>query len=172
MLAARTIVVSAHPFISMEAPGRKSDAGALPGQGGEVVVRAAVPLDVLVVEDDPSTREALEIAIQALGHTCRVAADGDEAWRMLEAAHADVVISDWELPGLNGAELCRRIRSIEDGGYTYFILMTGFHDRAHLLEGLPDDLLAPRLDEFEQTAPDDVAERGRAVAEVEQAALG
>ncbi len=136
MLAARTIVVSAHPFISMEAPGRKSDAGALPGQGGEVVVRAAVPLDVLVVEDDPSTREALEIAIQALGHTCRVAADGDEAWRMLEAAHADVVISDWELPGLNGAELCRRIRSIEDGGYTYFILMTGFHDRAHLLEGM------------------------------------
>jgi two-component system, cell cycle response regulator len=45
-------------------------------------------------------------------------------------------VSDWEMPGINGAELCRRIRNAEDGGYTYFILMTGFHDREHLLEGM------------------------------------
>lgn len=131
MDAAPAIGVSAHPFTSLEPPARVPDDG-----GGTAVPRAAIPLDVLVVEDEPSTRAALEMAIRALGHSCRAAADGDEAWRMLEAAHADVVISDWELPGLNGAELCRRIRCIEDGAYTYFILMTGFHDRAHLLEGM------------------------------------
>lgn len=37
---------------------------------------------------------------------------------------------------MSGAELCRRVRSAEDGAYTYFILMTGHHDREHLLEGM------------------------------------
>lgn len=55
---------------------------------------------------------------------------------MLAERPADVVISDWEMPKMTGAELCRRVRAMEDGRYTYFILMSGFHDRVHLLEGM------------------------------------
>ena len=98
--------------------------------------RAAMPLDVLVAEDDEAARRAIVAAVRALGHGCRAAADGVEAARLLGERRADVVISDWEMPGLSGAELCRRIRGSEDGPYTYFILMTGHHDRAHLLEGM------------------------------------
>lgn len=76
------------------------------------------------------------MAVHALGHACRAAADGEQAWRLLEERSADVVLADWEMPGLSGAELCRRIRSVENGAYTYFILMTGHHDREHLLEGM------------------------------------
>lgn len=93
-------------------------------------------LQILVVEDDPSTRGALRMAVRALGHDCRAAADGSEACRMLAERPADVVISDWEMPRMTGAELCRKIREMEDGRYTYFILTSAFHDRLHLLEGM------------------------------------
>jgi diguanylate cyclase (GGDEF)-like protein len=101
--------------------------------------RAARPstcLDVIVVEDEPWARKAIAEAVRTLGHSCRSAGDADEAWRMIESRHADVVVSDWEMPGMSGADLCRRIRDAEDGAYTYFILMTGHHDREHLLEGM------------------------------------
>ena len=55
---------------------------------------------------------------------------------MHEMRRADVVISDWELPGMTGADLCKRLRNVEDGSYTYFVLMTGFHDRDHLLAAM------------------------------------
>jgi sigma-B regulation protein RsbU (phosphoserine phosphatase) len=51
--------------------------------------------------------------------------------------HADVVISDWEMPGMSGAELCRRTRTADDEApYTYFILLTGFDDREHVFEAM------------------------------------
>ena len=99
----------------------------------------AVPrhLEVLVADDDLDTRSALAKAVAELGHTVRVARDGAEAHRMLQERHADVVISDWEMPGMNGAELCRATRvADEEAPYTYFILMTGHADREHLLAGM------------------------------------
>jgi len=95
------------------------------------------PLDVLVVDDDESSRELIAIAVHSFGHHYRVAVDGNEALRLLAEKPADLVISDWDMPGMNGAELCRRVR--EDGdeaAYTYFIIMTAFNDRAHLLAGM------------------------------------
>lgn len=95
------------------------------------------PLDVLIVEDDPATRAAMLHAIRALGHTCRVATDGDVACMLLGERRADVVISDWQMPRMTGAELCRRIRGAETGvHYTYFILVSGFHDRERMLSGM------------------------------------
>jgi two-component system, cell cycle response regulator len=95
------------------------------------------PLDVLVVDDDAATRAGMARAVRALGHSCREAPDGDVAWALLQEHSADVVISDWQMPKMSGPELCRRTRTAsEDAPYTYFILVTGFHDRAHLLEGM------------------------------------
>lgn len=95
---------------------------------------AAASLDVLVVDDHAATRSGIAKAVRGLGHVCREAVDGDDAWQMLEAVRADVVISDWQMPGLSGPELCRRLRAASaDAPYTYFILMTGYHDRAQLL---------------------------------------
>lgn len=94
-------------------------------------------LSVLVVDGDALSRIGLQQAVQQLGHECRTAKDGIEAWQMLQADRADVVLSDWSLPRMGGVELCRRMRAADgDGPYTYFIFMTGFDDREHFLRGM------------------------------------
>lgn len=94
-------------------------------------------LEVVVVDDDPDSRDLVAMAIRSYGHRCRVAADGADAVALLGEHRADVVISDWAMPSMSGAELCRRIRQDgDDAPYTYFILMTAFDDREHLLAGM------------------------------------
>ncbi len=95
------------------------------------------PLKVLVADDDDGTREALVAAVRLLGHECRGACDGLEAWEMHQREHADVILSDWQMPRMGGLELCRRTRVAQaEGGYTYFIFMTGFGDKDHFLRGM------------------------------------
>jgi two-component system cell cycle response regulator len=110
----------------------------------------AQPLKILVVEDDGASREALQRAIRLLGHTCRAAQDGLEAWEMHHREHADVILSDWRMPRMSGVELCKRVRAAEqDGTYTYFMLMTALDDREHLLQGMEagaDDYHAKPID--------------------------
>lgn len=98
---------------------------------------SAGSLDLLVVDDDENVRELIAEALTSFGHRCRIAIDGVEALRLLDERPADVVVSDWDMPNMNGAELCRRIRSAgDDSAYTYFIVMTAFDDRAHLHEAM------------------------------------
>jgi two-component system, cell cycle response regulator len=99
--------------------------------------RPSRPLEVLVVDDDPITLTGLARAVRSFGHRCRVASDGEAALRSMAEAHVDVVISDWDMPRMTGAELCRRTRAAaDDAPYTYFIFLTGFDDREHMLEGM------------------------------------
>jgi two-component system cell cycle response regulator len=97
----------------------------------------AIPLKVLVAEDDDAARLALEKVVRLLGYECRSARDGLEAWEMHQIEHADVILSDWQMPCLDGTELCRRTRTLDDdGAYTYFILMTSFEDKEHRVRGM------------------------------------
>jgi len=98
------------------------------------------------------SRLLLRRTVEQLGHECLVAADGAEAWRLFQDAEVDVVISDWMMPGLDGIELCRRVRARPRATYPYFVLLTALGDRAHLLTGLQagaDDYLAKPLDREE-----------------------
>src|SRR5438309_738517 len=68
--------------------------------------------------------------------------------QVARAQGADVIISDWLMPGIEGPELCRLVRA-NPGPYTYFVLLTAFGDRSHALEGMQagaDDYLAKTLD--------------------------
>jgi two-component system chemotaxis response regulator CheY len=95
------------------------------------------PLKVLVAEDDKPSRDSLQKAVRMLGHECRAAKDGLDAWNMHQEERADVILSDWRMPRVDGLDLCRRTRASETNGhYTYFIFLTGFDDREHLLEGM------------------------------------
>jgi len=115
-------------------------------------------LDVLVVDDDEEMREVVESMVVAYGHRCRVAVDGVDALRLLAEGPADVVISDWDMPNMNGTDLCRRVRAaaeVDDASYTYFILLTAFDDSAHLLAGMSagaDDYQRKPLDVHELAA--------------------
>lgn len=93
-------------------------------------------LNVLVVEDDEDACDLLRHAIVSWGHACRVARDGVEALTLHELEPADVIISDWQMPGMDGLELCKRTRVSEDDTYTYFIFMTGHKDKEHFLLGM------------------------------------
>jgi len=81
-------------------------------------------MKVLIADDDPVARLMLESALRSLGHEVVVADGGESAWRELHRNPVRVVVSDWMMPGLDGLELCRRIRT-EGSEYVYFILLTG-----------------------------------------------
>src|SRR3979411_3195546 len=105
-------------------------------------------MKVLVVEDGRTARMMLKSAVERLGHECVTAADGTEAWDRFLAEGADVIISDWLMPGIQGPDLCRMVRA-KPGPYTYFVLLTAFGDRSHALEGMQagaDDYLSKPLD--------------------------
>ena len=67
-------------------------------------------MTVLLVEDDPAAREGLELALRRLGYGVRCAVTGEAALDGLGDAAADVVVLDVMLPGLDGLEVCRRLR--------------------------------------------------------------
>ena len=104
---------------------------------------------VLIAEDSPLERNMLEDAVALLGHECLVAGDGAQAWQLYCDLGADVIISDWMMPGLDGLELCQRVRGLDRPTYTYFIFLTRLEDRQHALLGMQagaDDYLTKPLD--------------------------
>jgi CheY-like chemotaxis protein len=71
---------------------------------------------VLIADDEPGARLLLTTTVERLGHECAAAADGDEALRLYRELQPEVVITDLEMPALDGAELARRIRAETDAG--------------------------------------------------------
>lgn len=117
---------------------------------------------VLIAEDDGVSRLVLRKALEELGYTVHPAKDGEEAWEAFQQQSFPLVISDWMMPGIDGIELCRRIRSRCDRGYTYFILLTARdskEDRFHAIESGADDFLSKPLDRAELTSRLSVARR-------------
>ncbi len=107
---------------------------------------------ILIVDDSPMERLIIRVAIEQLGHECIVAVDGEEGWQAFVEGGADVILSDWVMPVVDGPELCRRIRGYPDAPYAYFIFLTALDDRNHALEGMEagaDDYLAKPLDPHE-----------------------
>ena len=79
---------------------------------------------VLVAEDDPVSARILCALLERLGYTATVARTGSEAWAIFDAEPMRIVISDWTMPGLNGLQLCEKMRARASTAYTYFILLT------------------------------------------------
>jgi len=69
------------------------------------------PRTVAIVEDEDGIRESVVFALERDGHTAAAYADGRRAWSAFDAALPDLVILDIGLPGMDGLELCRRLRS-------------------------------------------------------------
>lgn len=88
--------------------------------------------------------ELLRCALEYYGYEVRCAKDGLEGLEHIRSGEYSIVISDWDMPGLSGDELCRRVRERQGSGYTFFILLTSHGDMQHLVEGLKagaDDFL-------------------------------
>ena len=116
---------------------------------------------VLIAEDDADIRELLYDLLQHRGRSVVVTRDGQEAWEVFQAQGADVIVSDWLMPRLEGPELCRRVRD-SDAPYTYFILLTALGDQQHHLTGRQsgaDDYLFKPFDTDDLAARMVTAER-------------
>jgi diguanylate cyclase (GGDEF)-like protein len=107
---------------------------------------------VLIADDDPGTRLLVSAAVERLGHRCTHAEDGADAWRRYREDPPQVVITDWDMPEMNGTTLARRIRRDAVTSYTYIMVLTGAADEESaraVMEAGADDLLLKPFDPAE-----------------------
>ena len=107
---------------------------------------------VLIADDEPVSRRLLQSHLQKWGYEVTAAADGAEAWQLFEAGDSPIVITDWMMPGVDGAELIRRIRAAPRPGYVYTVLLTARSQKEDLVEGMEagaDDFLTKPFDRDE-----------------------
>jgi DNA-binding response OmpR family regulator len=99
-------------------------------------------ITVLLVEDDPAARQGLELALSRLGYGVRAAATGEAALDGLGDGPVDVVVLDVMLPGVDGFEVCRRLRRVSS---VPVIMLTARGDDFDIVAGLEagaDDYVA------------------------------
>lgn len=112
---------------------------------------------VLVIDDSPVYRSLIAAHVHQWGFQARVAADGLEGWEILKRrVGPTLVISDWVMPGMDGLELCRKVRESQlADSYAYIILLTSKDGRTDLVSAMEagvDDYLAKPFDEQELKA--------------------
>ncbi len=91
-------------------------------------------MKILIADNDPISRKMLGRALERLGYQVVPAENGLKAWEIFQSEEIHFVISDWEMQGMDGVTLCRRLRGISTGWYCYFILITVTYEIAHLKE--------------------------------------
>jgi DNA-binding response OmpR family regulator len=72
-------------------------------------------MHLLLADDDELMRGLIEAVLVAHDHTVDAHADGRAVWEAFERQPAQMVILDWQMPGLDGLEVCRRVRAHEQG---------------------------------------------------------
>ena len=119
-------------------------------------------MKLLVVDDDPDSRRLLAISLGWAGHEIVEAEDGLEAWDKFQQERAQLVITDWMMPGLDGMGLIGRIRANDDDRYTYIIMLTALREKPQVVSSLEagaDDYLTKPFDPEELTARVSIGER-------------
>lgn len=97
----------------------------------------ALTVRVLIADDNPSFRKILKSLLFKWNYEVIEAEDGEHAWDILQdKASPRLVLADWMMLGLNGPDLCRRLRESGDNGYHYIILLTGKDSKEDIIAGL------------------------------------
>jgi DNA-binding response OmpR family regulator len=112
--------------------------------------RVARSMKILLVEDDPGIRGLVEdVLVTDHGHEVVAVGSAEEGWEAWHGADFSLLILDWMLPGMDGLELCRRLRLTPAGEASVILVMTGrtqADDLAAVLDAGADDYLAKPLD--------------------------
>ena len=103
---------------------------------------------IMVVDDDVKTVELVKLYLERDGHKVLTAYDGEEALRVFRENHPSLVVLDVMLPGINGVEICRRLRSESDVPIIMLTARTRDEDKLTGLDtGADDYLIKPFIPE-------------------------
>jgi two-component system cell cycle response regulator len=125
-------------------------AGDLPESGAATMERCAAgdvtasvvphsqrPMRVLAAEDNPVFQAMLKTMLTRWGYQAVMARNGTEAYRVLEGNDAPrLAVLDWMMPGMDGVEICRHVRSSNREPYVYILLLTARTEAQDLIEGM------------------------------------
>ncbi|MCA9734043.1 SpoIIE family protein phosphatase [candidate division KSB1 bacterium] len=110
---------------------------------------------ILIADDDLVTRKMLKSTLERIGHKVIDAADGDEAWELLQRSDSpQLVILDWMMPGKDGPEIVTQLRALEKEKYHYIMLLTSKSEKEDITHGWEsgaDDFITKPFDRDELT---------------------
>jgi CheY-like chemotaxis protein len=118
---------------------------------------------ILIADDDVVCRHLLSAVFRHWGYALTEVCDGEAAWQVLGSQPGPwLAILDWQMPGLDGLDVCRRVRSLPEDRLIYAILLTARTTRDDLLAGLAagaDDYITKPFDRDELKARIEVGAR-------------
>lgn len=123
---------------------------------------------LLLVEDEPTQRKLLQRQLQRAGYLVETANDGEEALAKILSGHFQLLLTDWDMPGMDGRTLCRRVREANLPTYLYVLLLTSHSSTDDVVAGLDagaDDYLRKPANEAELIAR---LNSGRRIVQLEQ----
>jgi len=99
---------------------------------------SAAPIKLLLVEDEPTQLLVMQRVLGQAGYAVETAANGAEALERISQGQFQMLVTDWDMPGMDGVTLCRRIREsqAELPGYLYILLLTSHDSTESLVTGL------------------------------------
>ena len=123
----------------------------------ESVTTAAAesPPAILLAEDDPVTRILMTRFLKKAGYEVDAVSDGAEAFDKMLKRYYPILVTDWEMPGMDGLGLCKAVRNMQLDGYVYALLLTARDGKEHIIAGLEagaDDYLTKPVHEAELIA--------------------
>ena len=94
-------------------------------------------MKILIAEDDPVSRRILEATLVKWGFEVSVTLDGREAWDVLQREDApSLAILDIMMPGMDGLEICRKVRELPCAAPPYLVLLSAMSDKEHVVRGI------------------------------------
>jgi two-component system cell cycle response regulator len=94
-------------------------------------------MKILIAEDDFTSRSILVAILKKWGYDPVITEDGAAAWAALQRSDApELVLLDWDMPGMNGLEVCRRLREIDSSHPAHVILLTARGEKGDIVQGL------------------------------------
>ena len=110
---------------------------------------------ILLAEDDPVTRMLMTRFLKNAGYEVDAVANGSEALDHMTKRYYPMLVTDWEMPEMDGVALCKAVRNMQLDGYVYSLLLTARDSKEHIIAGLEagaDDYLVKPVHEPELVA--------------------